>query len=176
MLRQNNNANKPKTWQDWLLSRQSVALVNNSRKEQLFKTVDSSVNNNECKQRVLDLNETAFLFKLNVNDNRVNIFHHLYRIGGNIYDSKEVFGAIQGIGEDTTCIISPDEKNLFELPSREVKVPDPKYLLMSRTKEDIMNLLPDDSFSFLPRNFIPIPPFLLEIINNVIESSEGNTI
>ena len=47
---------------------------------------------------LLEHDQTVFLFKQNMGGNKLNVFHHLKRFGGNIYDPEEQFGAIQGVG------------------------------------------------------------------------------
>ncbi len=52
--------------------------------------------------------ETVFLFKQNFGVNKLNFFHHLLSVGGNFYNLQEHFGAIQGLGEDITSVVTPE--------------------------------------------------------------------
>ena len=104
------------------------------------------------------------------------MLHHLKKIGGNLYDENEVIGTIQGVGEDTICIISPDMESLLGSPvSRAEKVPTPNDIFLSKTKDDIKNLKTSDTCAYTPQNIIPVPPFLIDPINEGIESSNGDT-
>ena len=126
---------------------------------------------------MLDHDQTSFLFKQNLGVNKINVIHHLVRVGGNLYDSNESFGAIQGIGEGTSCVITPDVPTLVALPLRiSEKVPKPDDIYAAKSKSDIENLTVNDTCQFLPRNFVPIPPFLLDRINTTIDLTDGNGI
>ena len=171
------NSNKPKSWKDWFNSRHCNILINDCRKKQLFNTFNHTINDKDCKQKMLDHEQTAFLFKQNLGVNRINVIHHLVREGGNVYDSNESFGAIQGIGEGTSCVITPDVPTLVALPFKTAeKVPKPDDIYGAKTVSDIENVNVNDSCEFLPRNVIPIPPFLLNRISSTIERTDGNGI
>ena len=97
-------------------------------------------------------------------------------IGGNIYIEKEEFGFIQGIEESATCIMTPDYEILTQVPEAiGVSVPTPTYLLSVSNIADVEALNIGQTMSYKPRNFIPIPPFLLETISNSISKSEGDS-
>ena len=174
MLR-NPNSNKPKSWKDWFLSRHSNFIINKYKKKELFKTFDNTVEKETCKRRIMDCDQTVFMFKQNLGDNRINVFHHLSRIGGNLYDKTEIFGAVQGIGDGTSCVITPDITTLLDLPMRNAeKVPKPDDIFAAKTRTDIEKLIPNDDHEYFPRNFVPIPPFLLNKVNTTLELTEGN--
>ena len=167
------NASKPKTWKDWFLANPTNHIVNHSNKKKLFDNFNSTVDNTECKRRLLESEETLFLCKQNFGA-RICSFHHLKRSGGNFYDNIEIFGAIQGIDQDATSIISPDISVLLGTPSSgEEKVPPIADLLIAKTRSDIENLKVSDTETYLPRNFIPVPPFLYEATSEAIDRSGG---
>ena len=168
-------SSKPKSWKDWFLSRHSNFLINRCKKKELFKTFNNTVDNETCKRRMMEYDQTVFMFKQNLGDNKISVFHHLSRLGGNLYDQTEIFGAVQGIGDGTSCVITPDIATLLRLPVRNAaKVPKPDDIFAAKTRTDIENLVPNDDHKFFPRNFVPIPPFLLNKVNTTLERTEGN--
>ena len=71
------------SWKSWLASRQSNNFVNNTSKARLFEVFNFTKSKEECKQSLLDHDQTVFLFRQNLEDSKVNIFHHLTKEGGN---------------------------------------------------------------------------------------------
>ena len=93
----NLNVTNPSTndsWKMWFSSRPSTKFINDSAKARLLKTFNCDIDKAECKLSLLKYDQTVFLFKQNLGINKVNIFHHLKRIGGNLYTPEEKFGAI----------------------------------------------------------------------------------
>ena len=60
------------------------------------------------KAQLMRYHETVFLFKQNFGVNKLNFFHHLSSVGGNFYNLQEHFGAIQGLDEDITSVVTPE--------------------------------------------------------------------
>ena len=105
-MNQVNAIEKHKSWKDWFNSRESSSLVNKKHQERLFKIFDSSISNDKCKSELEIHGETVFLFQQNFRSNKVNLFHHLKSIGGNLCVEKQEFGMIQGVQENATCILT----------------------------------------------------------------------
>ena len=169
-------ANKSKSWKDWFNTRDSALIINKKAQEKLFKIFDSSITVDKCKNEIEGHDETVFLFRQQFGTDRVGIFHHMKAIGGNIYVEKEEFGFIQGIEELATCIMTPDYEILTQVPEAiGVSVPTPTHLLSVSNIADVEALNIGQTTSYKPRNFIPIPPFLLETISNSISKSEGDS-
>ena len=124
---------------------------------------------------MMEYDQTVFMFKQNLGDNKISVFHYLSRLGGSLYDKTEIFGAVQGIGDGTSCVITPDIVTLLCLSVRNAeKVPKPDNIFAARTRTDIENLVQDNNHQFFPQNFIPIPPFLLNKLNTTLELTKGN--
>ena len=86
------------SWKSWLASRQSNEFINNTSKARLFEAFNHTIPDDKCKQSLLDHDQTVFLFKQNLGNSKVNIFHHLPKEGGNLYVPEENLAAIQKVG------------------------------------------------------------------------------
>ena len=115
MLNRSNSA-QADSWKAWLASRQSNDFINRSSKAKLFQAFNHTTSNEQCKQSLLDNDKNVFLFKQNLGNNKVNMFHHLKKEGGNLYVPEENFAAIQGVASGTTCVITPDIRTILALP------------------------------------------------------------
>jgi hypothetical protein len=169
------SSNASKSWKDWFNSRPSASFINKSHQERLFKTFDSSVSVEKIKSNIESHEETAFLFHQNFGQGRVSIFHHLKTIGGNIYVEKEESAFIQGVEEGTSCIMIPDYSILTAVPQVTAEsIPTTVQLLAVSSVEEVNALVNGNTTSYKPRNFVPVPPFLLNRISTFISKSEGN--
>ena len=127
-------------------------------------------------KEIIQHEETAFLFKVNFGKTNVNIFHHLKKMGGTIYQPEVIYGFIQGTGKSTSWIMTPDTETLCKTPEGDaVGTPTPTALNGLTRIETIENLELSATITYKPRNFIPIPPFLLEIVQETIESHNGDS-
>ena len=107
----------------------SGAVWLNASNIRAFEVFNFTKSKEECKQSLLDHDQTVFLFRQNLGDSKVNIFHHLTKEGGNFYLPEENLGAIQGVGTGTTCIITPDIQTILALPVQQTqRVPSAKKL------------------------------------------------
>ena len=71
---------------------------------------------------------------------------------------------LQGIDEDVTSVVTPDEKQQYEISAVAAPVPTMDDLMKIKTMEDYRNLKPSPNNYFTARNFVPIPPFMLNTI------------
>ena len=111
------------SWLEWYLMRDSVPKINSQAKKKLFETFDSTKTEDQIKMELLKHKETVFIFKQNFGKNKINFFHNLSLIGGSFYNRQEHFGAIQGIDEGVTSVITPDMPQLLEVSTIAVQVP-----------------------------------------------------
>ena len=175
MLNTPSSTSKPGSWIEWFKTRESSKIINSSAKKKLFDTFNASISKNDCIQRMVKYDEVVFLYKQNMGTNRINVFHHLKSVGGMIHQPDEEFGAIEGIGENTIGFITPSIDDLVSLPIENPE-PVPKmedYMKVSNIR-DAQNLVVHQESSFSPRNFIPIPPFLLEAVERTIDFNRGD--
>ena len=104
------------------------------------------------------------------------MFHHLTAVGGTIYDttSKE-YGFIQNLGEGSSMLMTPDATTLckVEVPTA-APVPTANHVFGVSNVEDVDNLTESATVTYKPRNFIPLPPFLMEPIHDAITASNGD--
>ena len=63
-------------WIDWFKSRKSSDFVNKQAQDELFQAFNSSIDEIDCKKKVLDHQEVLFLFKETFGQ-RLNVFHHV---------------------------------------------------------------------------------------------------
>lgn len=163
-------------WIQWFSTRPSATTINQSHQEKLFQTFDASVANDESLKRVVKHVETCFLHKVNFGAGRISIFHHLVEVGGTIYDSSNPeLGFLQGIGHKNAIMMTPDRAAL-ETVTKNTATPVPTIanVLGVKSKADITELTASATVTYQPRNFVPIPPFLLESVNEVILTTNGN--
>ena len=121
MLNRPANLSQMDSWKSWLASRQSNEFINNTSKDRLFEAFNHTTPDDKCKQSLLDHDQTVFLFKQNLGNSKVNIFHHLTKEGGNLYIPEENLAAIQGVGTGTTCIIISDIQTILALPVQQTQ-------------------------------------------------------
>jgi hypothetical protein len=164
-----------KSWQEWFDSRDSANHINKSHQEELFKTFNATETEEKVKSEVIQHEETAFLFKVNFGESTVNIFHHMKKMGGTIYQPAAVYGFLQGVGESTTWPMTPDIDTLCtNIDGDPVAMPTTTNLVGLTTLESVENLTLSATIRYKPRNFIPIPPFLLKTIQETITNHNGD--
>ena len=161
---------------EWFLMRESAPKINSTAKKALFKAFDSSKSKDKIKTDLIKNTETVFLFKQNFGKNKINFFHHLSVLGGIFFETQEHYGAIQGIDEDVTSIVTPDISQFLEILSVANAVPDlDEYMrITSVNKHSTLKVYIGNYFT--PRNFIPVPPFMLNELNKTILETDGNSV
>ena len=71
--------------------------------------------------------------------------------------------------------MTPDIDSLFkENINAAIAIPSITQFMNASSSEEIDALDASASVTYKPRNFIPIPPFLVEIVYNKIKKSNGN--
>ena len=169
----NSSTTKVENWVQWFDSRDSSEFINKQAQEELFKVFNATIDPNECIEKLIDHQEVVFLFKETFGD-RVNVFHHLTKIGGTIYETNTELGFIQGVETNSSTQMIPDVVSLTEKPTgAAIAVPTATNIL-AVTSIDEIEALTDGTTTYKPRNFIPIPPFLCQDIGNVIVHHQGN--
>ena len=138
----------------------------------MFKTFNHSHSEDKIKLELQSHDETISLFCQNFGDNKIGLFHHTKVIGGNLYSTKKEISFIQGI--KGTCIEIPDFDVLVSMPNKNgIPVPSQKKLFDISNKKELENADVSSS-NYNPRNFIPVPPFMIDPINDSISESDGN--
>jgi hypothetical protein len=163
------------SWQEWFDSRESANHINKSHQAALFATFNADENEDKIINEIIQHEETAFLFKVNFGDKNVNIFHHLKKMGGTIYQQEITYGFLQGLGRSTTWTMTPDTETLCKSPLGEaIGTPTATNLNAVTTIESVADLALSATITYKPRNFIPIPPFLLQIVQKTIAEHNGD--
>ena len=171
----NNNVN---SWTEWFQSRESGTEIDKSNQETLFDTFKSTVSKSNCIDAVVNHDEKAFLHAASFGKGNVAVFHHLTVVGRNIYNRNNdtKYGFIQGLGNDSAVAMTPDIDTLFKDPEGvAVAVPSPTALLSISSEDEVTALTDSATVTYKPRNFIPIPQFLIETIQNSIPKSNGKS-
>ena len=111
------------------------------------------------------------MFRQNYGNSKVGLFHHMKIVGGNLYSAEEEVACIQGIQDP--CLLTLDLKVLTSTPNESsLSVPTLTNLFTVSNKEELRDVQ-KGSTCYMPRNFIPVPPFLLNTINDSILNSNG---
>ena len=163
------------SWLEWFDSKESADHINKTHQTELFQTFDANEDEEKIMEEIIQHVETAFLFKINFGDTNVNIFHHMKKIGGTIYQPTTAYGFLQGVGVNTTWPMTPNTEILCKTPEgAAVATPTPTHLngLTSIDNVEALNL--SATITYKPRNFIPIPPFLLKIVQQAIAENDGH--
>ena len=165
----------PISWLEWFLTRESALKINIEGKRELFQTFESSRNEFHMKAQLMRYHETVFLFKQNFGINKLNLFHHLSSVGGNFYNLQEHFGAIQGLDEDVTSVVTPEISELLDVSTNTVQVPSIEEYMKITSTEELKDLRVTKDVSYKARNFIPVPPFMLHDLNQAILDYDGDS-
>jgi hypothetical protein len=163
------------TWMEWFTTRESAVAINKQHQEKLFSTFNASISKSDCIEALMQHHETVFLNKSNFGSKRINLFHHIDAVGGTIYDEKDrEFGMIQGLGKLTAVAVNPDIDILCKVPNENaVAIPSTTSILNINNIDQIQELTVSATVTYKARNFIPVPPFLLETIFKNISKSSG---
>jgi hypothetical protein len=163
------------TWMEWFTTRESAVAINKQHQEKLFSTFNASISKSKCIEALMQHHETVFLNKSNFGSKRINLFHHIDAVGGTIYDEKDrEFGMIQGLGKLTAVAVNPDIDILCKVPNENaVAIPSTTSILNINNIDQIQELTVSATVTYKARNFIPVPPFLLETIFKNISKSSG---
>ena len=175
MTVQANTLAKYPSWKDWFNARSSATIINKSNQEMLFQIFKHTISPEKCGMELIEHTETVFLFRHTFGTNRIELFHNMQVTGGNIYTAKKEFSFIQGVGEDNACPVTPDFDILVQLPQETAEpIPTATHLLNVTSTDEVAALNPGQTTSYTPRNFIPVPPFLLNTLNEAISKFDGD--
>ena len=163
-------------WTEWFKSRPSSSMIDKENQERLFSNVDASVSKSNCLDAILTHEETVFLHKVNFGEKKVVLFHHLVVVGDTAYDSAtKEFGMIQGIGKGTATKMTPDLDILLNIKSDSaITTATGSHLCGVSEVDNINELALSATIKYHPRHFVPVPPFLIEILHTTLSSSNGN--
>ena len=141
----------------------------------MFDTFNAEKNTAQIQLNLLRNDEIVFLFKQNFGINKINCFDHLLTIGGNLYNPIEYFGAIQGIDEYITLVITADMNQLLEISSAAAPVPTMEDFMCLNLMDNYRSLKPSLTEYYTARNFIPVPPFMPNALNQLMVDYNGNS-
>ena len=160
------------SWKDWFNSRSSATIINKSNQDKLFKIFNSECSVEQCRKELEDHCETVFLFCHNFGPNQVDLFHNMTTSGGNLYTTNKTFAFIKGVGKDSSNFMTPDYDILTDVPhDLATSIPTASHLLNVTSVKDVDALIIGQTTSYKPRNFVPVPPFLLDTLNTPIISN-----
>ena len=163
------------SWKEWFENRDSADTINKTHQAELFTAFGPEDEKEKCLEEIIQHEETTFLFKANFGTTNVNIFHHLKKVGGTIYQPTTLYGFLQGVGKSTTWVVTPDTDILSKKPEgNATPTPTPTDLNKVTSLANVEALELSATITYLPRNFIPIPPFLLGIVHKSIADYNGD--
>ena len=173
--RRNTASTTIENWIEWFESKESSDFVNKQAQDELFQAFNASIDEVECKRNLVDHQEVLFLFKETFGQ-RMNVFRHVTQIGGTVYDRNTHFGMIQGVDRELAISTTPDIDTLIETPEgAAIAVPTMTNFLQVSSIEDIEALTNGASTVYKPCTFIPITPFLCQVISESIEDDQGDS-
>ena len=163
-------------WLSWFDSRESAELINKSNQAELFTQFDTSVSKSDCIASIVNHPETIYIHKECFGSKTVSLFHHLLSCGGTLYDSSsKSYGFIKGVGKPTASFVTPDMDVLLNVKSpTAVRVSTTNHILGAKTIDDVNSLTASARSSHRPRNFVPVPPFLLSKVQAKLMESNGD--
>ena len=165
-------------WLSWFKGRKSASIIDKANQGKLQATFDSTVDAPTLLDAVLKHDEITFLQKVQLGTKKVALFHHLVEVGGTIYDTESTkgYGFIQGIGEALDGIMTPDVDGITTVESNTTQpVPTINTLLAVDSIDEVDALNPSATITMKPRNFVPVPPFLLTAVHEAIQTSNGDS-
>ena len=162
------------SWMEWFDATDSSSTINKAHMDPFFAAFDASHSVDDCKSAVTKHKETVFLAKLSLNS-RLNLFHHFEESGGTVYETDKDAGFIIGVSQSIAMTMTPDTATLLEQPAFAAQtVPTITNILKATTSAEVDGLQDSAAQKYKPRNFIPIPPFLVLPIASAIASSKGD--
>ena len=164
-----------KNWEEWFLGRESNILIDQSKQEILLLKYDANTASDKVVKNLEDNKEIIFVFCKSFGDKMVNIFHHFKRFGGLITNPKETYTFLRGVKERAVFAMQVNKKTLSKNTSiLSLALPTLKDLKLVKKKENIASLDLSIRNHCLTKNFIPIPPFLLNTVFKVINKTQGD--
>ena len=161
-------------WTEYFDALPSSTIINKGCMKNLFKTFDANVTKEEVMNRVEKHNETVFLARLSLRSG-LNVFHHFIQVGGTVYSGDKEAGFFVGLHKSTAAKMTPDTDLLFETPhATAFEIPRKDDILNCVTSDDVKALVESNTVSYRARNFIPIPPFLMQVVVSTIVANQGN--
>ena len=155
------------SWLSWFQSRESFDVINKGHLEKLFQSFDHSLDKSNCLEALESHVETVFMHKSSFGSGKVVLFHHLVSVSGTFYDSSSTkeYGFIHGTEKLTSFPMIPDIDVLCKKPAgAAIPVPAMTSFLGASSETEVNALTDSASVTFKPRNFVPVPPFLLESV------------
>ena len=107
--------------------------------------------------------------------NYLNVLHHFIQVGGTVYSGDKEEGFFVGVNKSTAAKMTPDTELLFATPHLTAfTMPKKEDILSCVTLEDVQALVECNTVSYRARNFIPIPPFIMQVVTSAIMANKGN--
>ena len=102
----------------------------------------------------------------------MNVFHHITKIRGTIYDNTVDVGLIEGVDKYSATLMTPDIDILFEKPTGAAVVVPTVSNILAVTNIAEIEALTNGTTTYKPRIFIPIDMFLCQVICELIKKVE----
>ena len=163
------------SWYEYYDALPASSVVNKGRMEQMLKSFDHSLSADEAKAAMTRNQDFVFLARTGLNKT-LGLFHHLEVSGGTIIDPEEDCAFFVGLDQTNAIIASPDASVLFRAPSPEAyEVAKREDIMNCTSLQEVENLQASTSQSIRARNFIAVPPFLVKVLGDSIETNKEDT-
>ena len=162
------------SWVEYYDSLPTGSIVNKGKLEQMLKSFDSSLSPDEAKRSMTRNKDLVFLARTGLNDS-LGLFHRFETSGGTVVDPDESCAIILGLNRNNAILVTPDSDTLFKNPhATAYKVAKREDIMNCTTMDMVRALVDSDTQTTRARNFIPVPPFLINTISISIETNKGD--
>ena len=161
-------------WTEYYDALPASTTINQGRMEQMLQSFDSSISPAGVQASMLQNKDIVFLPRTGFNKS-LGLLHHLEILGGTIASPVEQCACILGIDRATEIVVSPDASILFKNPHVDHYILPARADIMKCTSVEEIDQLQVSNQHIRPRNFIPVPPFLIRTVANSIDSVNQNS-
>ena len=163
------------SWFEYYAALPASSVVNKGKMEQMLRSFDFSLSADDAKVAMTKNQDFVFLGRTGLNKT-LGLFHHLEVSGGTIVDPEEDCAFYVGLNRDNAIIATPDATVLFRPPHQDAyEVAKREDIMNCVSVQDVEALTASDTQSIRARNFVPVPPFLVQTLNRSIVANKAKT-
>jgi len=163
------------SWYEYYAALPASSVVKKGKMEQMLRSFDASLSADEAKAAMTRNQDFVFLARTGLNKT-LGLFHHLEVSGGTIVDPEEDCAFYVGLNRANAIIATPDAAVLFRPPHQDAyDVAKREDIMNCVSVQDVERLAASDTQSLRARNFVPVPPFLVQTLNESIVANKAKT-
>ena len=162
------------SWYEYYAALPTSSVVNKGKMEQMLRSFDFSLSADEAKAAMTRNQDCVFLARTGLNKT-LGLFHHSLEVsGGTIVDPEEDCAFYVGLNRDDAIIATPDATVLFRPQHQDAyEVAKREDIMNCLSVQDVESLNASDTQSIRARNFVPVPPFLVQTLNRSIVANKA---